>query len=599
MSSESSSSALRYEATDTPSVPLSMGMGLQLTAITLAGLVFTPSIVVQMAGGSPGYLSWAIFSALVVSGLTTILQAVRWNRFGAGYVLMMGTSGAFIAVSISALKEGGPALLATLVIISSLFQFVLASKLAIFRRLITPTVAGLVIMLIAVTIVPIVFELLEANLPVGASPIAAPTCALLTLGIILFVALWATGILRLWAPVLGVITGALASLAFGLYDTQMVVDAAWIGVPSFSEWPGFSIQFGPSFWVLLLAFTFVTVVGAIETVGDAIAIQQVSWRKPRAVDFRCVQGAVSADGVGNLLSGLCGTVPNTTYSSSVSVTELTGVAARRVGVAAGSLLLAVAFLPKFAAILLAIPGPVVAAYLLVILAILFVVGMKMVVQSDLNYRKGIIAGTAFWLGAGFQNKQIFSDHMSPWIGAFLENGMTAGALVALLLTLFTELVGPKRRKLETNLNIAALPKINQFLGKMVSGRKGWDPVAVQQMELASEEAFIGLYKSQKALQNGGIQANGKSQDLSHRKILVVAREADRVMDLEFVAASDQTNLEDQLTLLDKPSRADKQDISLRLLKSMTSKVRHQQYHDTDIISLRIEPTHRVETAANI
>ena len=99
-----------------------------------------------------------------------------------------------------------------------------------------------------------------------------------------------------------------------------------------SGWPGFDLNFGPVFWTLLPAFVFVTLVGAIETIGDAVAIQNVSWRRPRAVDFRAVQGAVTADGMGNLLSGLMGTVPNTTYSTSVSMTELTGVGARTVGI---------------------------------------------------------------------------------------------------------------------------------------------------------------------------------------------------------------------------------------------------------------------------
>ena len=81
---------------------------------------------------------------------------------------------------------------------------------------------------------------------------------------------------------------------------------------------------------------FVTIVGAVETIGDGIAIQQVSWRKGRAVDFRAVQGAVAADGIGNLLSGLLATVPNTTYSSSVAVVELTWVASRRLGVDIGT-----------------------------------------------------------------------------------------------------------------------------------------------------------------------------------------------------------------------------------------------------------------------
>ncbi len=135
-----------------------------------------------------------------------------------------------------------------------------------------------------------------------------------------------------------------------------------------------------------------TLVGAIETIGDSIAIQRVSWRRRRAVDFRAVLGAVVADGMGNLLSGLAGTVPNMTYSSSVSVTELTGVGARAVGIAVGAVFIVVAFLPKDLAMIMAIPGPVAAAYVTVLLAMLFVLGMKIVVQDGIDFRKSLITG---------------------------------------------------------------------------------------------------------------------------------------------------------------------------------------------------------------
>ena len=75
-------------------------------------------------------------------------------------------------------------------------------------------------------------------------------------------------------------------------------------------------------------------------------------------DFRAVQGAITVDGLGNLLSGLAGTTPNTATTVGASVTELTGVGARSVGVAAGAIFVAVAFLPKVLAVVLAIPGSV-------------------------------------------------------------------------------------------------------------------------------------------------------------------------------------------------------------------------------------------------
>ena len=277
-------------------------------------------------------------------------------------------------------------------------------------------------------------------MPQGASPAAAPVSATATLVAITALALRASGVWRLWAPVIGIAVGCVVASFFGLYDVARVVEADWVGMPT-SGWPGFDLSFGSEFWVLLPAFVFVTLVGAIETIGDSVAIQRVSWRTPRAVDFRTVQGAVNADGLGNLLSGLASTVPNTTYSSSIPLTELTGVAARNVGVSLGLIFIALAFLPKVAALILAIPSPVVAAYLMVLMGMLFVQGMKIVMQDGLDYRKGVVVGISFWLGAGFQNQAIFADQLGEQWGALLGNGMTTGGLAVLVLTLFTRTDG--------------------------------------------------------------------------------------------------------------------------------------------------------------
>ena len=289
---------VRYEPDERLPAGLSVGLGFEYAALIIGGIVLTPAIIVRAGGGSDTYLTWAVFTALVVSGLTTVIQAVRVGRIGAGYSLLMGTSGTFIAVSVAALVEGGPALLATLVVLSSLFQFTLSTRLALFRRLITPAVAGTVIMLISVTIMPIVFDMLN-QVPAGTPAPAAPVCAIVTFVATLVMALCARGIWRLWAPMIGVILGCLAAAGFGIYDIDRVLDAPWIGFPDAGSWPGFDFEFGPAFWALFPAFIFVTLVGAVETIGDAIAIQKVSWRRPRATDFRTVQGAVAADGLGN------------------------------------------------------------------------------------------------------------------------------------------------------------------------------------------------------------------------------------------------------------------------------------------------------------
>ncbi|MDE0062336.1 MAG: hypothetical protein OXP09_18360 [Gammaproteobacteria bacterium] len=576
-----SRSGVRFEADENPPLPLTFGLGLQLAVLAIGGIVLTPAIIVRAAGGSDAFLAWAVFAAVAVSGLTTVLQAVRLGRIGAGYVLLMGTSGAFIAVSITAIVEGGPAMLATLIVISSLFQFALSTRLSLFRRILTPTVVGTVIMLIAVTVMPIAFDMLKTQSD-GAPAIAPAVISAVTLFVILGIALKATGALRLWAPVIGVIAGSVTAGYFGMYDTPRIAEAAWIGIPDFA-WPGFDLQFGPVFWKLLPAFVFVTLVGAMETIGDASAIQGVSWRKPRAVDFRAVQGAVAADGVGNLLSGLGGTVPNTTYSSSVAVTELTGVAARGVGVAIGCIFVVLAFLPKALAVILAIPDAVVAAFLVVILSMLFAVGMKMVVQAGLDYRTGLVAGVSFWMGVGFQNGLIFPQYVSAFAGGLLENGMTAGGLTAVLMTLFLELAAPRRRRVETAFDLQALPVIRDFLADFAT-RNGLQPETAGRLDAAGEETMLTLLR----------ENEGGAEPAPRRLRLTAHREAGGVV-LEFVATGGEENIEDRIALLGEGAAAGEQiehEVSLRLLRHLASSVHHQQYHDTDILTVRVDAESR-------
>ena len=572
--------SVRYEPDDKPPTALTFGLGLQLAILSLSGIVLTPAIVVRAAGGSETYLAWAVFAAVAVSGVTTVLQAVRVGRIGAGYVLLMGTSGAFIAVSVTALAQGGPAMLATLVVISALFQFVLAARLSLLRRVLTPTVAGTVIMLIAVTVMPIVFDTLK-DVPESAPPLSAPLSALVTVLVMIGLALKATGALRLWAPVIGVVVGSVVAGLFGIYDLGSVAGAAWIGVPA-RGWPGFDLSFGPVFWALLPAFVFVTLVGAIETIGDGAAIQRVSWRRPRAVDFRAVQGAVSADGAGNLLSGLAGTVPNTTYSTSIAVTELTGVGARSVGVAIGAIFVATAFLPKVLAVVLAIPGPVAAAYIAVLLAMLFVTGMKMVVQDGIDYRKGLVVGISFWAGVGFQNGLVFPEYFSEVAGGLLQSGMTAGGLVAILMTLFMELTAPRRRRIEVETDLSDLPKIREFLVSFAS-RNGWDETMAQRLDAAGEETLLSLIGQDEA-----------GEPRERRRLLLVAHKQDGGAVLEFVSATGHENLQDRIALLDPRSAEvpDERETSLRLLRHIASSVRHEQYHGTEIVTVRVDAPQR-------
>ena len=566
---------IRFEPEERPPHSVAAGAGFQAAVVVLAPVVLSAIIIARAADQPQSYLTWVAFAALMISGASTVLQAVRVGRIGAGHVLIMGTSGAFIAVCIAALVKGGPPLMATLIVASSLFQFALAARLSLLRRIITPVVSGTVIMLIAVTVMPVVFGLLT-DVPAGTPVAAAPAAAGATLAVLLVLTLRAPVTWRLWAPLIGISVGCAVAAPFGLYDLQPVIQAPWIGLPD-SSWPGLDLTLSADFWALLPAFVVVTLVGAIETIGDGVAIQRVSRRRRRATDFRLVQGALNADGMGNLLSGLAGTPPNTTYSTSISLAELTGVAARRVGIYIGIIFMLLALSPKVTALLIAIPNPVGAAYVTLLIGLLFVQGMKLVVESGLDHRKAAIAGLSFWIGVGFQNQVIFADLLGRTWGNLLGNGMTAGGLAAILLTAFLELTGARKRRLEVELAGASLPEIDRFL-RGFSAKIGWNEASTERLRAAGEETLEIL-----------VQQNGDEEGARGRRLVLNARLAEGAAELEFLAASTGENVEDRLAYLsEQPELVDEREISFRLLRHYASSVRHQKYNDMDIIAVRIE-----------
>ena len=564
---------VRYEPEENPPAAVAIGVGFQAAALTLAPVAITVVIVARIAGQPDGYISWAVFAALLVSGITTILQAARLWRIGAGHVLMMGTSGAFIAVCVAALSIGGPATMASLIVISSLFQFLLAARLSLLRRIFTPVVSGTVIMLIAATVMPIVFDTLT-EVPENTSTYAPMLAAAVTLVVVVALVLRGPPPLRLWSPLIGIVIGCAISAPFGMYDVQKVLDAPWVGIP-FGSWPGFELTPGKEFWALLPAFAMVTLVGAIETIGDGVAIQRVSRRSPRATDFRVVQGALNADGTGNLLSGLAGTMPNTTYSSSIALAEITGVAAKRVGIAIGAIFVVVAFFPKIAALLIAIPGPVAAAYVTVLLGLLFVQGMKIVIDDGIDHRKAAVVGLAFWIGTGFQNQWIFPDLLGDgFLGILLGNGMTSGALVAVIMVAFLELTRPRRRRLQIALNNEALPELDKFL-RALAVRFRWNQESQDRLASAGEETLAVLMQS--------------SQSDAPLSLTVTASVVGRTADVEFVSSLEGENVEDYMAHLNSlPPAPNEHEVSFRLLLFYASAVHHQKYHDVDIITVSVE-----------
>ena len=143
---------------------------------------------------------------------------------------------------------------------------------------------------------------------------------------------------------------------------------------------------------------------------------------------------------------------------------------------------------------------------------------------------------------------------------------------------FLELTSPRRRRLAVPLDESTLPKLSEFLTGFAS-RAGWEPSSTDRLLLVGEETLASLLSEE----NVDLSGNGS------RRLIVTAHTNGGGAELEFVSASGGDNLEDRLSYLgEAPDIPDGREISFRLLRHYASSVRHQKYHDVNIVTVNVQ-----------
>jgi len=479
---------LLYAVDERPPQWIAASLGLQHVLMAFSGIVVIPVIVARGSDIPPEQIEYVAFASILVSAISTLIQVLRFGRIGSGYVLFMGTSGAFISASLAAANMGGFALVATMTLLAAPMEFLFAYLLRHLRHIVTPTVGGILIMLVSVNLLPIAMDLWSGyagspghnsaeNLAVGG----------ITLTTILLLGIYGGPRLRLWCPLIGTAAGYAAAAALGLLDLAHTREAAWFGLPR-GSWPGLALDLGAEHIPLLVTFLVTTLAGTIESVGAVIAIQRISERNPGKIDYERVQGGIYSDGLGNTLAGLAGTVPNTTYDGNVAIVELTGVGARAVGIWGAAWLAVLAFFPKLGAIVLDIPGPVLGGSLVVFVGMLFAIGMGLVASAGLTHQTTTVTGMSLCVGIAMENGLFFHDIIPPSLLPFLGNSIATGSLAAVFLTLMFRFRPWARRGLRLEADITQLPRLTEYVAQLekslsLSTRQAF------RLQLACEESY--------------------------------------------------------------------------------------------------------------
>ena len=287
------------------------------------------------------------------------------------------------------------------------------------------------------------------------------------------------------------------------------------------------------------------------------------------------------------MSRVAGGVPLVINPGAVAFTQITGVASRRIGYVIGAVFILVAFVPKVSGLLSTIPGPVMAGYLILVVGSLFVDGARTVIQNEPNRSRLMVAGISFWIGASFQFALFNLPDLGPVIGALLKSAVTTGGVPAVLMIIFLELTSHRRMRFQSKLHIDSLAELTQFVHRFADIRR-WNDSMKDRLSAVAEETLLTLapIDFEAELEDLADEAEGDG-----RQLVVLASSDGPTADLEFIGGGNDDNLEDRIRQMQDHEEETPLDteISLRLLRRYASSVRHQQFHDTDIITVRVGP----------
>ena len=179
----------------------------------------------------------------------------------------------------------------------------------------------------------------------------------------------------------------------------------------------------------------IEIISAVGSIGRGVAVDKLNNAKWRRSDLPMIGRLVVCQGIGVLLNGLTGTPSTTMNSANIGLAHSTGVAARRVGVAAGIIFIVVACLPMLSTFITIIPRPVMGAIIIYTASFLVVTGMQMILSRMINNRRMFMVGISITVGAAIILMPELTSTAPANLKPILGSGLTMGFLTAVILNL--------------------------------------------------------------------------------------------------------------------------------------------------------------------
>ncbi len=436
-------SELIYRLEDRPPLPQTLFAACQhLLAMFVA--VITPALLICQALGLPAQDTQHIISmSLFASGVASIIQIKAWGPVGSGLLSIQGTSFNFVAPLImggTALKTGGadvPTMMAALfgtLMLASCTEMIISRVLHLARRVITPLVSGVVVMIIGLSLIQVGLTSIGGGYAAMSDHTFARrklAAGSVVLAIIILLNRQRNPYLRVASLVIAMAAGYLLAWALGMLpENTTPTNSALITVPT-PLYYGLGID-----WSLLLPLMLVFMITSLETIGDITATSDVSEQPVSGpLYMKRLKGGVLANGLNSFVSAVFNTFPNSCFGQNNGVIQLTGVASRYVGFVVALMLVVLGLFPAVSGFVQHIPEPVLGGATLVMFGTIAASGVRIVSREPLNRRAIMIIALSLAVGLGVSQQPMILQFAPDWVKNLLSSGIAAGGITAIVLNL--------------------------------------------------------------------------------------------------------------------------------------------------------------------
>lgn len=425
-----------YGVDDDPPLATTLLLGFQHIFILSIAFIF-PVVIVSEIGGSPEDAENLICMAMLATGFGTILQGINKGPIGSGYLCPLVNGPAFVPASLLAGKAGGLALIFGMTAAAGIFEALFSQVVGRLRKYFPPEVTGTVVLMVGVEVIPIAVPKFFGIDSTHLEPQLIPfLVALATLAVTAGFNVWGKGNLRLYSLLIGMTAGYLISLAAGILTIdhiRLILDSPVFQLPEMGR---FGMTFSAA---LLVPFMVAALSSALKTMGDLTTCQKINDADWKRIEMGSISRGMLACGAGNIASGLLGALGQSVSSSNIGLSIATGATSRRIGYAAGGILMLMAFFPKLAAIFVIMPTPVMGASLIFAICFMIMAGIQIIMSRMIDARKTFVVGLSIIFGLSFDSVPELYSGLDPMVATFFSSSLAMATICAVVLNVFFRL----------------------------------------------------------------------------------------------------------------------------------------------------------------